>query len=181
MGKCFKCNLLQVSSDQGAIGNDDCGLSLTTEMQLLIYNNIIKDNDCCFGEMLVEETDNMYYVKEICTGIEIPVLYSGIFATIKSDSGLGVKLWTMSPPGNVHTFVRLLQSKICTKDVSYFCYDSVSPQEVDTYLLKHYDTKIYRNELLSFFEIGDAKKKNYDIMKIDNNFLDTNPIKKLTQ
>lgn len=168
MKKCYSCKLIQASSLQGYITNDNGGKSLHSSDNKYLYDSndyISKHDDMFFGEIIVTKTVNPYMVRELITGMPIPVVYS-----YKKEKEYNMPyIWTRHPFGKVHTYIRLFK-----KVDSYYPDRLIGLCEIDDsdvildYLKLHSDKEVYKDELFDFFEKGQEKMSN---KMLDNRML----------
>lgn len=159
--KCYKCKLLQVSNEQGYIVKDSGGRNLCNNDFNFVYGDGFsvgygKEVNMVFDTIIVTRTINPCIVKELITGIEIPLLHS--YKKIEyNDEYCHAKY----PFGKIHTYVRIVH-KQGTPFNPYkkflFGMDEVcNPCTVTKYVQNHLDKEAYKNQLLDFFKKGEEK------------------------
>ncbi len=158
MKKYYICTLVQVSEEQGYIGKRQ--KQITSETEDIILGRSEALNNFNSRTIIVEKTLNPNILREVITGLPIPVLR--------------VKTWVKqlhyiySPSylvgSDIHTFVPIISQTTYyveeTRRNSSGLYKVDDFHTLKQYLLLHPDSEIYKQELLAYFEQGRIKMQN---------------------
>lgn len=166
--KCYMCDLMQVSTEQGYITKDNGGNNLSQIDMNMIYDIAFWEHEAgtqnmIHNKIIVTKTINPYIVKELVTGLEIPVLHS----YKKYESGKWY-VWSRYPFGKIHTYVRSLKcdgtSLIENKRYAEGFKEICEPYDAICYVEHLYPIKEeYKERLLEIFKQGEEKMKNKEL------------------
>lgn len=172
-----KFNLLQVDEKQGYIENGFRNYENNLSARNFLFSEIgfPIDSDWVLDEVIVKPTIDPFVVKEVITGVEIPVLYCNHKERYENKLSYPEKHdrnYTYNLYGRVHTFVRVLGISNEFKNVglleetTYKTYYSTRAGEKPTYkelkeyYEKHVDSAVWKLQLEAYFKQGKQKMQD---------------------
>ena len=148
----YECNLVQVPASQGYLpGNDNGANSMNYRTSEMIYKGYgFYKSD--LPKIMVQRTASPFWVREIKTGLKIPLLYA-------VDDDIKKENYMRSPFRAVHTFIIILKENNkywgwITKGLEKV----TESRELEKYLAQ--DTEEFTRFLFDYFNAGYEKMQN---------------------